>query len=119
MDNPRTKIVIDESDDDISLLKVLAATSSKAQPLTERQLKEVEAQSETLGFTRREKRKRSPYVIQKNIKIRVGMDELLSELGEAVGSKSDQETFDIAITKLVESIGSVRLSSMLNEISKR
>lgn len=47
------------------------------------------------------------------------MDELLSELGEAVGSKSDQETFDIAITKLVESIGSVRLSSMLNEISKR
>lgn len=119
MDNPRSKIVIDDNDDDISLLKVLAATSSKAVPLTDRQLKEVEAQSETLGFKRREKRKRSPYVIQKNIKIRVGMDELLGELGKAIGSKSDQETFDIAISKLVESIGSVRLSSMLDEISKR
>jgi len=118
MDNPRSKIVIDDNDDDISLLNVLAATSSKAVPLTDRQLKEVEAQSETLGFTRREKRKRSPYVIQKNIKIRVGMDELLGELGKAIGSKSDQETFDIAITRLVESIGSVRLSSMLEEISK-
>ncbi|QDF68678.1 hypothetical protein FJQ87_18370 (plasmid) [Shewanella sp. SNU WT4] len=118
MDNTRTKIVIDESDEDISLLKVLAATSNKAEPLTDRQLKEVEAQSATLGFTRREKRKRSPYVIQKNIKIRVGMDELLSELGVAVGSRSDQETFDIAIAKLIESLGSVRLSNMLDEISK-
>lgn len=46
------------------------------------------------------------------------MDELLGELGKAIGSKSDQETFDIAITRLVKSIGSVRLSSMLEEISK-
>lgn len=39
MDNPRSKIVIDDNDEDISLLKVLAATSSKAAPFTDRQLK--------------------------------------------------------------------------------
>lgn len=118
MDSSRSKIVIDEIEEDIPLQQVVEVSSNNNVRLTERQLREVEAQSEKLGFSRREKRKRSPFVIQKNIKIRVGMDELLSELGKAVGAKSDQETFDIAIARLVESVGSARLSGMLEDIIK-
>lgn len=41
----------------------------------------------------------------KNIKIRVGMDELLSELGEAVGSKSDQETLILPLLNWLRVLG--------------
>ncbi|AZQ13300.1 hypothetical protein [Shewanella khirikhana] len=119
MTNTRQKIVIG-AEDDISLEAVLEKSVRIPQePLSDRQLREIEAQSESMGFARRQNRKRSPYVIQKNIKIRVGMDELLAELGQAIGSKSDQETFDIAISKLVESVGSVRLTAMLENIAAK
>lgn len=54
------------------------------------------------GDNKKKERKRSPYVIQKNIKMRIGMSELLTDLTKALNEGSDQETLEKAILALIE-----------------
>lgn len=54
------------------------------------------------GDNKKKERKRSPYVIQKNIKMRIGMPELLAGITSRIRSDSDQETLERAILALIE-----------------
>lgn len=54
------------------------------------------------GDNKKKGRKRSPYVIQKNIKMRIGMPELLADITSYIRSDSDQETLERAILALLE-----------------
>lgn len=45
------------------------------------------------------------YLIQKNIKMRLGMPEILAKLTAATGGKSDQETIEKALLALIEKEG--------------
>ena len=75
------------------------------------------------GFPSREpvqkkQRKRSPYVIQKNIKMRVGMAELLAKITAKKGVASDQETLELAIGVLIEKEGYDTLKAKYEKLTK-
>ncbi len=68
------------------------------------------------GDNKKKPRKRSPYVIQKNIKMRIGMPELLVEVSRRLGVKTDQETLERGILALMEKEGLEDLTKSFFEI---
>lgn len=91
-------------DDDIDIGEL---SGTRTTPPTDQQYRSMQAAGEKYGFTHREPKKkkpraRSPYVVQKNIKMRIGMPELLEELTAIGGWKTDQETLEYAIRALIE-----------------
>lgn len=95
-------------DDDIDLLDITTLSKSSTESsLSQQQKNDLVKANEHLGFVSRQSvstptRKKSPYVIQKNMKMRIGMPELLSMLTEKLGANSDQETIELAIKSLIE-----------------
>lgn len=91
-------------DDQIDLEELVSAP----QPLpSEEEYKKMQKVGETLGFVDRSSKikkpkKRTPYIIQHNSKMRIGMKELLSDLTAHIGAKSDQETLELGILALIE-----------------
>ena len=67
---------------------------------------------------RRSPRKRSPYVIQKNMKMRIGMSELLAALTKKIKAGSDQETIEIAIGSLIEREGLQALKTRFDKLKR-
>jgi hypothetical protein len=63
-------------------------------------------------------RLRSPYVIQHNSKMRIGMKELLADLTASIGAKSDQETLELAILALIEQKGNKELLQQYRDITE-
>lgn len=66
----------------------------------------------------KKKRQRSPYVIQKNIKMRMGMAELLADLTHKAQAGSDQETLELAILALIDKYGYEDLLQRYKELTK-
>lgn len=61
-------------------------------------------------------KKRTPYILQKNFKMRVGMVELLEEITEAIAAKSEQEAIEIALGALIACKGDENLKARYNKI---
>jgi len=91
-------------DDEINLDELVTSPQS---PPSEEEYKKMQKVGEKLGFVDRSSKvkkpkKRTPYIIQHNSKMRIGMKELLSNLTEHIGAKSDQETLELGILALIE-----------------
>lgn len=100
----------DNSDPNQIDLEELTGAANSLHQDTSKLKKALQSAGEETGFNRSEApkkkvRKRSPYVIQKNIKMRVGMAELLAEITAALKSGSDQETLETAMLSLLEKEG--------------
>ncbi|EGR0352670.1 hypothetical protein [Vibrio vulnificus] len=109
------------SEDSIDI-EELANVSSKPKP-TAHDIDVVMAVAQQSSFSSRgdnkkKVRKRSPYVIQKNIKMRIGMPELLLDVTEAIKTNSDQETLERALLALIEKEGLEELKSVYMSITK-
>jgi hypothetical protein len=105
MGDKRAKIDLNNDEDEIGLEQLLG--SSENRPLSNEEQHLISNEAEKLGFIKRQgrtPRKRSPYLLQKNIKMRIGMPELLSELTSTIKAGSDQETIEIALGVLIESL---------------
>ena len=110
-------------DDDQIDLEELAGASQQPQQDKEALKKALDKAGEQTGFVSREAvkkkpRKRSPYIVQKNTKMRVGMPELLAKITEAIGSGSDQETLEKALLALVEKEKKADLKKKYLELTK-
>ena len=68
------------------------------------------------GDNTKKPRKRSPYVIQKNIKMRLGMSELLTKITHNINADSDQETLEIALLALIKQINNTKLEKEYRKI---
>jgi hypothetical protein len=106
-------------DDDIDISE-LTKVKVKPRP-TPDMAKALSEASADLGFVSRESKakkvkKRSPYVVQKNIKMRIGMSELLNEVTLSVGSGSDQETLEKALLSIIEEKNLVNLKKKYLEL---
>jgi len=105
MDKNRQPLGLDE---DIDLSELTTQRASHVESSLSQQQKDALVKvNEHLGFVSRQPitistRKRSPYVIQKNMKMRIGMPELLSRLSDRLAANSDQETIELAIKSLIE-----------------
>jgi len=103
MDRKRAHVSFNDEQIDIEDL-----VGVKPQPkVTEQQKQSIAKNAEETGFLSREviqkkPKLRSPYVIQKNIKMRIGMAELLAELATKIGAGSDQEALERAVLALIE-----------------
>ncbi|NOI26689.1 hypothetical protein [Vibrio mediterranei] len=83
------------------------ANTSRRPKVTDRDIEVVAAVAQKSSFASRgdvpkKVRKRSPYIIQKNIKMRIGMPELLAEVTDTISANSDQETLERALFALIE-----------------
>ena len=103
---------IDLDDDQIDL-EDLTGKPQHNRPSAEQVRKTVTKVSENSGFVSREPKKKGKvgrpkstvYLIQKNIKMRLGMPEILAKLTAATGGNSDQETIEKALLALIEKEG--------------
>ena len=104
MGKQRAWLQLDRDEEQTDIEEFARKGSIKKKPrIDPEKVKEVAAAS---GFTSRQPRKkrvkkRSPYVVQTNLKTRAGMKELLQELSYRL-KKYDQETFELAILALLE-----------------
>lgn len=94
-------------DDQIDLEDLVSPPQA---PPSEEEYKKMQEVGEKLGFVDRSSKikktkKRTPYIIQHNSKMRIGMKELLSDLTAHIGAKSDQETLELGILALIEKEG--------------
>lgn len=115
----RGKIDSDEVDIDLASL----VTSSPARATTADSEK-VKKSAEESGFVSRVSKKtrrrgkRSPYVEQKNIKVRIGVSDLYIDIGEKLGV-NDNEVFDLALQALLEKTKLKPELARLKEILKK
>ncbi len=82
----------------------------------------VQEVAEASGFVsrqpkKRRKKNRSPYVVQTNLKTRLGMKELLQTLSDTLGI-NDQETLELAILALLKQKGLKDLIAEHKELTK-
>ncbi len=117
----RSQVSFDDDSADIDLEDLLKA--SPQPKLTSQQKQQSVSVGEKTGFVSREpkakkERKRSPYVIQKNTKMRLGMPELLNDLTKAIGFHSDQETIEKGILALIEYYKQDELRQRFKELCK-
>ena len=106
-------------DDQIDLEEL---TSPPQAPPSDEEFKRMQKVGERFGFVDRspkvkKTRYRSPYVIQHNSKMRIGMKELLGDLTSNIGARSDQETLELAILALIEKEGDKELLQKYKEIT--
>jgi len=107
-------------DDQIDLEELVS--TPQAPPSTE-EYKKMQKVGEKLGFVDRSSKvkkikKRTPYIIQHNSKMRIGMKELLSDLTDHIGSKSDQETLELGILALIEKNGEKEFLKKFKDLTK-
>ena len=102
-------------------LEELTGTHTKPLSTAEQQqvVKNVAEQSDFVSREVKQKkpRKRSPYIIQKNMKMRLGMPELLAELTKKIKTGSDQETIEKALGLLIEQEGTKTMISKFEKIT--
>ena len=107
--------------DEIGIEEIASYSSLSDRSLKDRELIEKiaeKSQFSSRGDHKKKLRKRTPYVIQKNIKMRLGMPDLLNDLSLFIGSNSDQETLEKAILALIEKINNEELKKQyLNLVS--
>lgn len=120
MSNQRTSLSLDIDEPDIDLTELTEVASPA--PTTKQQQAIFKA-GEFHGFVNRDPRmkkprKRSPYVLQKNIKLRIGMSELLSDVTSKIKLTSDQETIERALLALIEQEGLTKLKEKFEELIK-
>ncbi len=80
----------------------------------------LEKEGEKYGFisrqaNRRPTRKRSPYIVQNNVKMRIGMKELFQEVSARLETY-DQETLELALLSLIEKEGLDDLRSHFHQL---
>jgi hypothetical protein len=96
----------DETENDIDLTSVIKA-SRKVDKKNAVNSKDLDQIAQESGFSSREPqkiqrhRRRSPYVIQTNLKTRIGMKELMQNISDNLGL-FDQETFELGLEALME-----------------
>ncbi len=105
---PSTREVKHFIDDDIDLEDIISKPKTRKRSSVEREL--IEEAAHVSNFPSREPvkkkiRKKSPYINQKNIKMRFGMSELLADLTKHLGFSSDQETIEVALGALIDKKG--------------
>lgn len=115
----KTREHISLEDDQIDLEEL--TTPPQAPPSAE-EYRRMQKAGEQFGFVDRsakikKPRIRSPYVIQHNSKMRIGMKELLADLTARIGAKSDQETLERAILALIEKEGYSDLEAKYTELA--
>ena len=99
-------------------------TGNNIKPLlTPEQQEAVRSIAEQSEFVSREvqqkkPRKRSPYIVQKNMKMRLGMPELLEELTKKIKTGSDQETVERALGFLIEQQGTKAMLLKYEKLTK-
>lgn len=108
------------NDDQIDLDEL---TGENQVPPSDEVYKKMQQAAEKYGFVDRspkvkKSRKRSPYVIQHNAKMRIGMKELLVDLTAYIGAKSDQETLELAFLALIEKKGAKEILKQYKELVK-
>ncbi len=111
-------IEVDEQPVDIEDFAGKGSINEK--PLVDRV--KVQEVAEASGFVsrqpkKRRKKKRSPYVVQTNLKTRLGMKELLQTLSDTLDI-NDQETLELAILALLEKEGFKNLIKEYKELTK-
>lgn len=74
--------------------------------------------SRTSGVLTRIERRRTPYIMQKNVKMRLGMPEILAEITYKLRTSSDQETIELAIGALLEKAELKKLKAKYNKLTK-
>lgn len=116
----KTREHLSLEDDHIDLEEL---TTPPQAPPSDEEYRRMKKVGEQFGFVNRsakvkKPRSRSPYVIQHNSKMRIGMKELLSDLTASIGAKSDQETLEIAILSLIEREGNKVLLKQYKDITK-
>lgn len=82
----------------------------------------LEKEGEKFGFVsrqskRRPAKKRSPYIVQNNLKMRVGMKEIFQEISLRLETY-DQETLELALLSLIEKEGLDDLLPHYHELVK-
>ena len=105
-------------DDDQANIEDFAGGVLKRKPIVD--IEKVKEAAEQSGFISRQPKrrrliKRSPYTIQYNLKTRLGMKELVQELGDRLDIY-DQETFERAILALIEKEGYSDLKEAYDKI---
>lgn len=106
-------------EDDVSLEGF--EKSIKNLPKDERRIIEEVAKKSNFssrGDLKKISKKRTPYVLQKNIKMRVGMIELLEEITEKIEARSEQEAIEVALGALIENQGDPALKERYDKILK-
>ncbi len=92
-------------------------------PPSNEQYKKMQEAGKKFGFVDRspkikKTKKRTPYIIQHNSKMRIGMKELLTDLTAYIGAKSDQETLELGILALIEKEGAKGILEKFEELTK-
>lgn len=95
----------DELPSSIDLEELAQFNSDPTRPSTGLQ-EALEKEGEKFGFVsrqskRRPVKKRSPYIVQNNLKMRVGMKEIFQEISLRLETY-DQETLELALLSLIE-----------------
>lgn len=94
---------------------------SPTPPPTYDQFNKMKQAGELFGFTDRSPKpkklkKTSPYIVQHNTKLRLGMKELLNDLMIEIGARSTQETLELSILAMIEKSGNKELLKKFNQL---
>jgi hypothetical protein len=119
----RERVGFGLNDDEQIDIEDLTGGTEQPQQDQETLKKALDKAGEETGFVSREApkkkmRKRTPYVIQKNMKMRIDMPELLADLTKRIQSSSDQETIEIALGVLIVQEGVKGLINRFEKITK-
>jgi phosphoenolpyruvate-protein kinase (PTS system EI component) len=119
----RERVGFGLNDDEQIDIEDLTGGTEQPQQDQEKLKKALDKAGEETGFVSREApkkkmRKRTPYVIQKNMKMRIDMPELLADLTKRIQSSSDQETIEIALGVLIVQEGVKGLINRFEKITK-
>lgn len=118
MSKAREHLSIEE--DHIDLEELISEPKS---PPSREEFERMQRAGEKFGFVDRspkvkKQKKRTPYIIQHNSKMRLGMKELLNDLTVYIEAKSDQETLERGILALIEKENAENLLIRFNELIK-
>ncbi len=108
-------------DDQIDLNELVGISQT---PPSDEEYKQMQKAGEKFGFSDRslkvkKPKKRTPYIIQHNSKMRLGMKELLSDLTAHIEAKSDQETLELGILALIEKKGAEEFKQRFEKLLNR
>lgn len=110
MSQKRAGLSLDNQTD----IEEFTQTEQQPAPVDKAEIKKrLSKAGEITGFGSREPKKKGKvgrpkstvYLVQKNIKMRLGMPEILAEVTAATGGNSDQETIEKALLAFIEKEG--------------
>lgn len=113
MSQKRAGLDLDENENQIHLEDCIAAATQADKVDKQKIKKELAEVGKKTKFVSREPQKKGKvgrpkstvYLVQKNIKMRLGMPEILAEVTAATGGSSDQETIEKALLAFIEKEG--------------